>query len=563
MSRTAHPPREKLERFAQDDLQDPDLSVVARHVKECDTCRNILAILRPGEVEAEPGEAAPETAGPATVNYVPTQRTLGDYELIEVLSEGGMGVVYLARDKNNGRQCVVKTIRSKYVNAPGFASRFQREASILANLDSDYIVTLYGSGSEPEHFMAMALLKGETLERKLQREGKLPVDEIIRLAGQLVRGLMAAHEQSLIHRDLKPANLFLETRAEDPGRPRVKILDFGLARPIEDTSGFPDAGHIVGTPGYMAPEQFTEPDHLDPRTDLFSVGCILYRMATGKLPFPETYDPRSKARFPTDSWRKSLLDSGTLPKPPEDLNAELPHGLSDLTLRLLLKRREDRPATAWELMAELGAIASELSQGKALSSGQQTPIATVGASPAGALTPTTQETAARPAKAMVLSAKTGSLGCVISITLTACLGCLLVPLTASVFIGSGERAALVNAQKELESLKTKIKEDQDKAERRMKQEKLDYEVRMAELKKMQVLIASIGNPKQRTEAEEKLQRDRDEWERRIKESELARERELAKIQADSATAEAAARAAASRPAYYQPAYWYRGYWYPY
>lgn len=134
---------------------------------------------------------------------------------------------------------------------------------------------------------------------------------------------------------------------------------------------------------------------------------------------------------------------------------------------------------------------------------------------------------------------------------------VLIACIASIFIGSGDRAMA----KELEALKMKIKEDQDKAERRIEQEKRDHEARMTELRHQQQLAAAIGNAKQRAEAEEKIQRDRDEWERKNKEQQLNHERDLARIRAESEAA--AARAAAIRPAYYHPGYWYRGYWYPY
>src|SRR5262249_21869996 len=129
-------------------------------------------------------------------------------------------------------------------------------------------------------FLAMLLLKGESLQDRLDREGRPPPAEVIRIAREIAAGLMAAHERGLMHRDVKPANVWLEA----PGG-RVKLLDFGIARALADDAHLTQEGHIAGTPHYMAPEQ-AEGKAVDHRGDLFSLGCILYRMTTGRLPFP-------------------------------------------------------------------------------------------------------------------------------------------------------------------------------------------------------------------------------------------------------------------------------------
>ncbi|MBI2804693.1 MAG: protein kinase [Planctomycetes bacterium] len=366
MAHSEHPTSDDLIRFAQGRLDDE--SVVVEHVSACDTCAEFLDTVTKSPLEKKLAAAEPATISVGQAfqpdgdaeNVRLESLTYGDYVVLEQLSIGGMGVVYRARHRALKQEYVVKTIKPKYAKAPGFAERFEREAQILAKLQSDYIVTVHHLGTVPEYFMAMPFLEGRTLETRLKREGALPAEEVVRIGQEITRGLKAAHDKGIIHRDLKPANLFLENRP-DEGKPRVKILDFGLACPFDDDARPTDAGNVAGTPGYMAPEQFEAPDNLDQRTDLFDLGCVLYRMATGKLPFPREYDSHRKwDKAVTAKWKQELLDAANLPIPPRELNPEVPQALSVTILRLLQKQPERRFATAWELLRALDTIAATI-----------------------------------------------------------------------------------------------------------------------------------------------------------------------------------------------------------
>jgi serine/threonine protein kinase len=191
-------------------------------------------------------------------------------------------------------------------------------------------------------FLAMQLLKGESLDDRLKRERLLPVSEVMRIGLEIAEGLTAAHARGLVHRDVKPANIWLEG-----DRVRVKILDFGLARPVADSQHLTQSGAIVGTPSYMAPEQVNG-QSVDARTDLFSLGCVLYRMATGELPF--------KGR---DTVSTLMAVATEQPCVPHDLNQELPLAMSDLILRLLNKNPDKRYQAASEVARTLARLAAE------------------------------------------------------------------------------------------------------------------------------------------------------------------------------------------------------------
>ena len=179
-------------------------------------------------------------------------------------------------------------------------------------------------------FLAMELLEGESLESRLNREGKLPLAEVLRIGCEIAEGLAAAHVRGLIHRDIKPANIWLES---GPGG-KVKILDFGLARPMEGDAVITDSGDILGTPAYMAPEQ-ARGERLDHRADLFSLGCVLYRLATGQMPFPGAGPSAVLFALATRT-----------PAPPRSLDSQLPSSLERLILELLAKAPDGRPGSA-------------------------------------------------------------------------------------------------------------------------------------------------------------------------------------------------------------------------
>src|SRR5438477_8109692 len=222
---------------------------------------------------------------------------LGRYETIRILGEGGMGRVYLARQLDLGRQVVVKVMHDQIAADPHFRERFQRETLLMARFQHPYAVTLYDASlNDPEGpCIIMEYIRGVTLDVLLQRNGRLSAPRVGRLLGQLGEVLQAAHGQGIVHRDLKPTNLMVV----DPDTPyeKIKVMDFGLAKLI-DNERVPvhqvtqtGADFAVGTPGYISPEQ-VRGDEMDHRSDLYSVGIILYELLTGKLPFhgDETMD---------------------------------------------------------------------------------------------------------------------------------------------------------------------------------------------------------------------------------------------------------------------------------
>src|SRR5262245_2385626 len=211
-------------------------------------------------------------------DLIPT--SLLHYQVQHKLGQGGMGWVLLAEDTQLKRKVALKVMRGRLAAHKESRERFLREARAAAQLRHDNVITIYQVGEERDvPFFAMELLEGGTLQQRLEYPKPLSIGAAVRIAREIAQGLHVAHERGLIHRDIKPANIWLESP-----KGRVKILDFGLARQTDAKSGLTHAGEIVGTPHYMAPEQ-AGGRPVDARSDLFSLGCILYRMTTGKLPF--------------------------------------------------------------------------------------------------------------------------------------------------------------------------------------------------------------------------------------------------------------------------------------
>ena len=199
---------------------------------------------------------------------------------MKVLGAGGMGIVFQAEDPQLQRLLALKVMKPDLAVFADARQRFLREARAAAAIEHEHIVSIYHVGEDHGvPFLAMPLLHGESLEDRLRRCGKLAPAETLRIGRETAEALAAAHERGLIHRDIKPSNLWLEGE-----RGRVKVVDFGLARGAGTKTPLTQVGIVLGTPQYMAPEQAagTEVDH---RCDLFSLGCVLYRLCTGRLPF--------------------------------------------------------------------------------------------------------------------------------------------------------------------------------------------------------------------------------------------------------------------------------------
>jgi hypothetical protein len=274
---------------------------------------------------------------------------LGPYRVLEVLGQGGMGVVFRAEDLKLHRTVALKVMLPDVARRATARERFLREARAAASIEHDHIVTIYQVDEDRGvPFLAMQLLKGTSLEGLLKKKARcgqpgagLTISQTIKLGREIARGLGAAHERGLIHRDIKPANIWLDAAAGG----RVKILDFGLARSANDVQ-LTQSGVIMGTPLYMAPEQ-ARGQPVDGRADLYSLGCILYRLCTGRLPFDG------------DEPMAVMLQAVTENAPPiHTFNPHVPPALCDLITRLMAKNPADRPASARAVVAALDAIAA-------------------------------------------------------------------------------------------------------------------------------------------------------------------------------------------------------------
>ena len=266
---------------------------------------------------------------------------LGPYRILSLLGSGSMGIVFRAEDSRLKRPVALKVMRPNYASKEEYRVRFIREAQATAKLDHPHVVPIYGAEEfAGVPYLAMKLLEGESLEERLKARGTwLPLPEVLRIGEEVADALAAAHARELIHRDVKPTNIWLETDGD-----RVKLIDFGLARILDDDLRLTGTGYVVGTPSYMAPEQ-ANGDEVDHRSDLFSLGCVLYRASTGLQPFPGQFAVDVVAAVRT-------LD----PKPPRGLDPSLPPSFSDLVMALLSKDPARRPQTALEVRNALKAI---------------------------------------------------------------------------------------------------------------------------------------------------------------------------------------------------------------
>lgn len=268
---------------------------------------------------------------------------LGGYRILQVLGAGGMGVVFKAEDPQLDRAVALKAMLPSLAASPSAKKRFLREAKAAAAIKHDHIVAIYQVGEDRgAPFLAMEFLEGEPLDVRLKRENTLPVAEVLRIGIEVAEGLAAAHNKGLIHRDIKPGNIWLEGM-----RGRVKVLDFGLARSASGQEQITQAGAIVGTPAFMAPEQAMGKT-VDHRCDLFSLGCVLYRLCTGELPFKGADTLAILSALAMDA-----------PRTPQQVDLMLPSQLSDLVMQLLAKKPEDRPESAESVAETLKRIAED------------------------------------------------------------------------------------------------------------------------------------------------------------------------------------------------------------
>jgi serine/threonine protein kinase len=397
-----------LERFLLGQNSPEEAAAVEAHLESCASCLTALRTVsaddslveaiqaRPNTTDVAMCEGArllaewlkklrPESDSTASYDLPPATSELGQYKLRRVLGSGGMGIVFEAYDPQLDRLVALKTMLPAQAAKPAARQRFLREARAAAAIKHDHIVTIYQVGEDRGlAFLAMELLEGETLGQRLDREGRLPLADLLRIGRECADALSAAHAKSLIHRDIKPANIWLEKRSQEsgvrnqeagitsqefdsqgtiasakasvtsacrltpdsdlPGQERVKLVDFGLALAPDDATHLTLSGAVVGTPAFMAPEQLRG-QPVDTRADLFSLGCVLYRMTTGEAPFKAVHSVSTLIAIAT-----------TNPRPPQEFRPEAPLPLCELIMGLLAKDPDERPPTARAVVETIYAI---------------------------------------------------------------------------------------------------------------------------------------------------------------------------------------------------------------
>jgi WD40 repeat protein/tRNA A-37 threonylcarbamoyl transferase component Bud32 len=302
------------------------------------------------------GPSLPESA-PAPALRLPgrppaeTPPSLADFEVLEEIGRGGMGVVYKARQRDTGRTVALKVIRKERLGSPDMVARFRREVQASSRLQHPNVVEVFASDLEGDtHYLAMEYVPGITLQRLVEDTAALPLALACAFVRQAALGLQHAHEKGLVHRDVKPANLMVLAPAglPLPPRPALKILDMGVARLFQlseleaSLTTLTRDGSVIGTPDYIAPEQLENPRGVDIRADLYSLGCTFYFLLTGQVPFP---GGTLVQKLDRQRWH-------TAPGV-NQLRPEAPPPLAAVVRRLMAKHPDDRYQTPGELAGAL------------------------------------------------------------------------------------------------------------------------------------------------------------------------------------------------------------------
>ncbi len=273
---------------------------------------------------------------------------LGPYAVLRVLASGGMGIVYLGRHLRIERKVAIKLPRSHVMRDEQMLRRFQAEAMAAVQIAHPGVVNVFdfGVAADATPYLVMELLEGGPLAERMSGY-PLPVDFTTRLGARVADTLAAAHEAGVIHRDLKPENVFLQRRRHRPDRVTIKVLDFGFAK-VEglgrDIAPMTQQGLVLGTPCYMSPEQCLGFTEVGPRSDVYALGCILYEMIAGRLPFTGTLHEVKMAL----QYRPVVA--------PRWHNRDIPPALDDLIMRMLSKHPDDRPSSMVEVARALEAM---------------------------------------------------------------------------------------------------------------------------------------------------------------------------------------------------------------
>ena len=306
-----------------------------------------------GAAATQPISAAPtairEVAGRPSITsggdvLRPGSTFAGRYEIKEVLGMGGMGVVYRALDRELQEPVAIKTLRPEALTGDSVAlERFKQEIRLARRIAHRNVVRTYDLGEvNGMYYLTMEFVEGTSLKVLIASRGKLPVAVTLTVGKQLCRALEVAHAEGVIHRDIKPQNMVVEPSGF------LKVMDFGIARlanpPKDKQRGLTEAGTMIGTPDYMSPEQLSGSE-LDPRSDLYSAGVVLFECLTGRVPFEAD-----------TTWSLIAKHLEEAPPDPRTLNADVPDALARVVLKAMGKRPEERYRSASELHDALAAI---------------------------------------------------------------------------------------------------------------------------------------------------------------------------------------------------------------
>jgi len=294
----------------------------------------------------EMGEARPSTGDGSDVGEVedggliPGELFANRYQIVRVVGRGGMGTVYKARDRELAEDVAIKMLLGRSVtDDPTSLERFRNEIRLARRISHRNVVRTHDLGEhDGTYYVTMEYVEGITVRDLIDMRGHLSVPSTLGIAQQLAAALQVAHDQGVIHRDIKPQNLLLDPDGV------LKVMDFGIARLSQNTSTLTQAGMVIGTPAYMAPEQLLA-EEVDARGDLYAVGVVLYECLVGKLPF--------EAASPIALIAKIL---NSVPAPPAERESEVPLPLSGLVMRLLDREPRNRPGSARELRGLLGEL---------------------------------------------------------------------------------------------------------------------------------------------------------------------------------------------------------------